>query len=313
MILVRFPLEKHKAYMYNKLKDGENTLEYIKTNLETSLNIDGIYTIHYFEYTKDFSYSGEFHNFWEIVYADKKRVVITADSTELTLEAGQLYIHQPNEFHKIRCDGTRAANSVVISFDCDCPELFSASGKVINCNTEEKQLLGMIVHEASEAFSNPLGSPYTVKMEKAQTTKFAAEQIIRTCIELLLISIVRGNISEEPDNIEKQNTLLMEICEYLESNTDKPLMFDDIRKHFNVSASVIKRLFKSTLGCGIMEHFLHLKIDNAKQLIRETEMNFTEISEYLAFSSPQYFSSAFRRVSGMTPSEYAHSVKLNFR
>ncbi len=288
-------------------------MDYIRTQLEAPLKIDGIYTIHYFEYTKDFSYSGEFHNFWEIVYADKKRVVITADATELTLEAGQLYIHRPNEFHKIRCDGTSAANSVVISFDCECAELFSAAGKVINCNAEEKQLLGMIVSEASDAFSNPLGSPYTIKMEKSATKKFAAEQTIKSCIELLLISLIRGNVSDTYESTEKHNKLLIEICEYLESNIDKSLMFDDVRKRFNVSASVIKRLFKSTLGYGIMEHFLHLKIDHAKQLIRENEMNFAEISEYLSFSSPQYFSSAFRRVSGMTPSEYAHSVKVNFR
>ena len=72
-------------------------MDYIRTQLDAPLKVDGIYTIHYFEYTKDFSYSGEFHNFWEIVYADKQRVVITADATELTLEAGQLYIHRPNE------------------------------------------------------------------------------------------------------------------------------------------------------------------------------------------------------------------------
>jgi len=288
-------------------------VDYIRTNLETPLKVDGIYTIHYFEYTKDFSYSGEFHNFWEIVYADKQRVVITADATELTLEAGQLYIHRPNEFHKIRCDGTRAANSVVISFDCECPELFSAAGKVITCNNEEKQLLGIIVSEAADAFSTPLGSPYTNKMEKSPTAKFATEQIIKHCIELLMINLIRGNITETKTSTDKQNKLLMEICEYLKSNVDKPLMFEDIRKRFNVSASVIKRLFKSTLGCGIMEHFLRLKIDNAKQLIRENEMNFTEISEHLAFSSPQYFSSAFKRISGMSPSEYENSVKLNFR
>lgn len=288
-------------------------MDYIRTNLETPLKVDGIYTIHYFEYTKDFSYSGEFHNFWEIVYADKQRVVITADATELTLEAGQLYIHRPNEFHKIRCDGTRAANSVVISFDCECPELFSAAGKVITCSNEEKQLLGTIVSEAADAFSTPLGSPYTNKMEKSATAKFATEQIIKHCIELLMINLIRGNITETKTSTDKQNKLLMEICEYLKSNVDKPLMFEDIRKRFNVSASVIKRLFKSTLGCGIMEHFMRLKIDNAKQLIRENEMNFTEISEHLAFSSPQYFSSAFKRISGMSPSEYENSVKLNFR
>ena len=115
---------------------------YTRTDLHKVLTIDGIYTIHYYEYTKDFAYSGEFHDFWEIVYADKKGVVITAGATELTLEAGQLYIHKPNEFHTIRCDGMRAANSVILSFDCSSPELLSISGNVITINTTNSILQG---------------------------------------------------------------------------------------------------------------------------------------------------------------------------
>ena len=79
-----------------------------------------------------------------------------------------------------------------------------------------------------------------------------------------------------------------------------------------MSNTSIKRLFQSNLNCGIMEHFLRLKIDAAKQMIRENEYNFTEIAEKLAFNTPQYFSTAFKRISGMTPSEYEKSVKSNF-
>lgn len=287
-------------------------MAYEKTVLDTALKIDGIYTIHYFEYTKDFNYSGEFHNFWEIVYADKKSVVITAGANEMTLKAGQMFIHRPNEFHRIRCDGTSAANSVVISFDCSCKELFDTAGKVLTCSADEKRLMGLIISEALEAFSTPLGSPYTTKMEKSGKGNFACEQIIELSLELLLINLIRDNKADTPSTKREHSRLLIEICEYLESNIDKPLKFDDIKRQFNVSASVIKRLFQSSLNCGIMEHFLRLRIDTAKQLIREGEMNFTEISEYLCFSSPQYFSSAFKRISGMSPSEYEQSVKLNF-
>ena len=61
-----------------------------------------------------------------------------------------------------------------------------------------------------------------------------------------------------------------------------------------------------------MEHFTRLKIDTAKQMIRENELNFTEIAETLGFNTPQYFTTVFRRISGMTPSEYESSVKSNF-
>lgn len=288
-------------------------MEYTRTKLDKNLTIDGIYTIHYFEYTKDFAYSGEFHDFWEIVYADKKSVVITAGTNEKTLTAGKMYIHKPNEFHKIRCDGSNAANSVIISFDSHCPELFNIAGIIIDCSSEEKRLMGNIINEAVDAFSTPLGTPYTSVLEKSVKSSFGSEQMIENYIEQLLIRLIRRNSSQRT---AAKNTsseiLLLRICEYLENNIDKSLSFSDIQKEFNTSASVIKRLFQSNMNCGIMEHFLHLKIDSAKQMIRENEFNFTEIAEKLAFNTPQYFTTAFKRISGMTPSEYAKSVKSNF-
>lgn len=298
--------------LYRLIFQGVNSLEYIRTKLSRPLIIDGIYTIHYFEYTKDFAYSGEFHDFWEVVYADKKSVVITAGAQELTLKAGQMYIHKPNEFHKIRCDGTQAANSVILSFDCSCPELMSIAGMVINCNAEERRLMGLIISEAESAFSTPLGMPYTRVLEKSESGEFGCEQMIQLYMEQLLIRLIRGNKRPVPLKSTVNSTLLPKICEYLENNIDRHLSFSDIQKEFNVSASVIKRLFRDNMSCGIMEHFSRLKVDAAKQMIRENEYNFTEISEKLGFNTPQYFTTVFRRISGMSPSEYEKSVKLNF-
>lgn len=287
-------------------------MEYIRTELKKPLVIDGIYTIHYFEYTKDFAYSGEFHDFWEIVYADKKSVVITAGAKELTLNAGQMYIHKPNEFHKIRCDGTQAANSVILSFDCSCPELMSIAGMIIDCTAEEKRLMGHIIIEAEDAFSTPLGTSYTRVLEKSESGDFGCEQMIQLYMEQLLIRLIRDNKRQITIKTNINTALLPQICEFLENNVDKHLSFTDIQKEFNISASVIKRLFRDNMNCGIMEHFSRLKVDATKQMIRENEYNFTEISEKLGFNTPQYFTTVFRRISGMSPSEYEKSVKLNF-
>ena len=287
-------------------------MDYIRTELSRPLTIDGIYTIHYFEYTKDFAYSGELHDFWEIVYADKKSVVITAGSKEMTLNAGQMYIHKPNEFHKIRCDGTSAANSVILSFDCSCDELMSISGTVITCTNSERKLMGQIIEEATDAFSTSLGTPYTSVLEKSGNGRFGCEQLVQLYMEQLLISLIRGNRRTVEIKKADSGTLLLRICDFLENNIEKKLSFDDIQKEFNISASVIKRLFQNNMSCGIMEHFTRLKIDEAKRMIRENEYNFTEISEKLGFNTPQYFTAVFRRLSGMSPSEYAYSVKSKF-
>ena len=52
-----------------------------------------------------------------------------------------------------------------------------------------------------------------------------------------------------------------------------------------------------------------MKVNAAKQLIRTNKMNFTQISEQLGYTSIHYFSRQFKKVTGMTPSEYASSIK----
>ena len=283
-------------------------MEYFKTHLNCPLNVDGIYTVHYFEYAKDFAYSGEMHDFWELVYADKKNLFITAGAQELELEAGQIYIHKPNEFHNIRCDGKRAANSVIISFDCDSPELFSVSGQVITADEEERKFIGNVVKESRAAFSTRLGDPYISVMEKADNGSFCCEQLIKLNLEMLLISLIRSNENKKTPIIKKNSTILAEITDFLTENVENKVVFEDVVKEFNLSPSVLKKIFREQVGCGVMDYFTRLKIDRAKEMIREEKYNFTEISEKLEFNNSQYFTTVFKRVSGMTPSEYAGSV-----
>ena len=287
-------------------------MEYTRTQLGDSLTVDGVYTIHYFEYVKDFSYSGEFHNFWELVYADRKALVLTAGAKEVRLEAGQMYLHKPNEFHNIRPDYKSTANSIIISFDCDCARLMSVAGVVITCDNEQKRLLGCIINEGARAITTPLGNPYTSGIELKESCDFGSAQMIRSYIEQLLILTVRGSHKPSVTRRRESPRLLIEICEWLEKNTDRQLRFNDILKEFNTSASVVKKLFAEYMDCGAMEYFTRLKIDAAKQMIRENEYNFTEIADRLAFNTSQYFTTVFRRVSGMTPTEYEFSVKANF-
>lgn len=286
-------------------------MDYIKTLLDCPIIVDGIYTVHYFEYAKDFAYSGEVHDFWELVYADKKNLFITAGAQEIELQAGQMYLHKPNEFHNIRCDGKRAANSVIVSFDCSAPELHNISGKVITLGEKERSLLGTVVKEASSAFSTPLGNPYTNVMELSQGGGFCGQQMIRLSIEQLLIRLIRKHINMAPVKINKSNDLLAQITDYLSANVEERLEFKDILAQFNLSASVVKKIFRQQMGCGVMDYFTRLKVDKAKELIREENYTFTEISEKLGFNTSQYFTTVFKRVSGMTPSEYA-KVAIRF-
>ncbi|MBQ8606204.1 MAG: helix-turn-helix transcriptional regulator [Clostridia bacterium] len=286
-------------------------MKYKRVSLDDSLIIDGVYSVHYFEYMRDYVFRGESHPFWELVYADKKGLLLTAGDREITLKSGQLFIHRPDEFHTLRCtDG--AANSVIFSFGSDCERLYDIAGQVIVCGAEERKILGNIIAEATMVFATPLGEMSSSKLVKAEDAAYGGEQLIKTYIEQLLILLIRGK--DQPVRVTRyeNSRLLKQICEYLEKNVESKLRFEDVLGHFNVSASVVKKIFRENMDCGIMEYFNRLKVEAAKQMIREESYNFTEIADKLAFNTSQYFTTVFRRVTGMTPSEYEASVKSKY-
>ena len=96
----------------------------------------------------------------------------------------------------------------------------------------------------------------------------------------------------------------------LEDNIAKRLTLSDICRDNLVGRSYLQKIFREKTGGGAMEYFGTLKIGAAKRMIREGTHNFTEIAALLGYNSIHYFSRHFKKVTGMTPSEYASSVKV---
>ena len=71
----------------------------------------------------------------------------------------------------------------------------------------------------------------------------------------------------------------------------------------------LQQIFHAETGGGVMEYFGRRKIEAAKEMIRRDDGNFTEIANRLGYQSIYYFSRHFKKVTGMTPSEYASGVR----
>lgn len=289
-------------------------MEFADNILKTSIHIKSIISIHYFEYTKGFAFTGEVHDFWEFVYADRNQLIITAGAKEIKLNKGELYLHRPMEFHNLRCEEESIANSVIVTFRSDCPELFSIAGRVIKCDEAAKLYMANIISEATSSFSNFLGDPYDNTLTRRQTQPFGSEQLIMTNIQSLLIHLIRSNATAQETavpnaTLRTNEKLFLEICEFLQKHCKEKISFEQVCQQFNQSSSSLKRLFATRMDCGVMEYFGRCKVDAAKELIRQNNLNFSAIAEELNYSSVQYFSRHFKTVTGMTPSQYATSVK----
>ena len=153
-------------------------------------------------------------------------------------------------------------------------------------------------------------------MERRTDSPFASEQMIQLYLELLLLSMLRRlNQKEKPDPSEKStrkenDTILYQrILLYMKDHLRSQLTLDQICQANLVGKSQLQKLFQKEQHCGVIHYFSYLKIEEAKQMIRQEQANFTEISDALGYTSIHYFSRKFKTFTGMSPSEYALSIK----
>lgn len=290
-------------------------MAYESVFLEKELTIDRIYTIHYFEYRNDFYYAGEQHDFWEFQCVDKGEAEVCAGDACHVLSRGQVIFHKPNEFHNLKATGKNAPNIIVVSFACSSPCMSFFEHKILEFSDTERSLLGQIVAEARHCFSSPLDDPYTQKMEKRSEILFGSQQLLLTYLEQLLIHMLRRYQSSlcypsrEFNNPGTASLPCRKIVRYLEERIRECVTIEDICHDNLIGRSQLQKMFREEYGYSIIEFFTRMKISFAKQLIRENDMNFTQISEFLGYSSIHYFSRQFKKLCGMTPTEYASSIK----
>ena len=285
-------------------------MAYVGTRLRDDITIDEIYTLHYFEYTKGFSFEGESHGFWEMVYVDKGEVIVTADTREMTLTHGDAFFHHPDQWHTVRSES--ASNTVILSFSCSSPIMDWFYNRRVKAGNTQKKLISSILSEGMRCFEGPFGDPYTERLIRKRWAPVGAEQLIRQYLSELLILFMRN----ENDTIQTSSfkshiadSTFDEIESYMQKNISRHLMLTDIAAYASISVSSLREIFRSNGSGGVIDYFIAMKIDRAKWYIREGNYNITQISELLGYSSPHYFSRQFREKTGMSPLQYAKSVQ----
>jgi len=288
---------------------------YVKTILNSVIEIRDIVSLHYFEYVKDFIGIGESHDFWEMVYVDFGEIEVVAGEDSLILRQGQAIFHCPWEFHNIYATGD-FASVFIISFDCFNQAMQFFNHKVLTLNNSERDLIAGILREGKLVFTEPFDIMDQTELIRKPNTVFGAEQMIKMQLEQLLISLYRnasntGNTVTQTTKTQLLNErhVVDTIIALLVDNVYGTISLNEIAARLSFSKSYLEMLFKKNMGIGIMKYFNKIKVNEAKRLISEGKYSFTQIADILKFGSIHYFSRVFKQFTHMTPSGYEKSVK----
>ena len=259
------------------------------------LQIQALYTLFYQEKESGFLFPGEQHPMVELVYVDKGSLHSVADGQDLLLEQGELVLYAPGQWHMQYADIGVAPRLVTISFDVSGVDLSPLTNRKFPVSRSVTGTLQQLLQE----------------YERMQ---LHATDMIFSQLQTLLILLLRQTNTQDQkiqgaNAVNNENAIIGRAQQYVAAHVREKLSVPVVAKNTEVSPSYLTALFQKHLQISPGEYIRRIKLQESRQMIREGSMNFTQIAEALQYSTVHHFSRQFKEKFGITPSEYAKSVR----
>ncbi len=115
---------------------------------------------------------------------------------------------------------------------------------------------------------------------------------------------------EQPPRLGEENGLVQQVIRYLSTQYTEPVSIERMADTLGFNRAYLSRAFKRHTGMTPVNFLLKLRIDKARQLLRERkELTTQQIAASVGFQDPLYFSKQFRRMYGQPPSAYREEMR----
>lgn len=284
--------------------------------LNPIVQIDNLYNIVYHTLQPGFDFKSS-HPFWEIGYIDRGQLNVKVDGEAFLLNPGDFILYAPNVLRVEQNFTNEITNLLTITFEAKLSQDLNFHNTKIHLGYDEMRCIRTIIREATNTYAQ-FTTARGINMDYAEFAPFGGEHIIKNRLEELFVYLYRFNntpVNDETSNSQKfihNRDLVKHIQEYIDRNISEKLTLEIIAKAHNVSVTHLKRLFKAQTGTTIMTYLTEIRLEAAKQLIRDGKYNFTQIAEKVGYDL-FYFSEVFKKKTGMSPSEYAKKAQKKNR
>jgi AraC-like DNA-binding protein len=244
----------------------------------------------------------------------------TATSSEI-LREGDVYISQPNETHWGRdaamhpCTlhwlilGSPRCGFDWAGMDSEWATQLDNRLRAIQARRLRRtpKLSAAIQEIFDEHTSGTCSSAQTI-LQRAN----ARAALQRFLIELIRIYERRVDSAESSDPRQSLPPETARAIEILHQSTHDPNVVRQCWQYVGTDYKTLNQQFVDHLGATISQYWLRQRVRLARERLRNTNVTVTDVATELGFSSSQHFSTVFRKITGLTPSEYRRDIPIAF-
>lgn len=138
----------------------------------------------------------------------------------------------------------------------------------------------------------------------ANSADYIRDMRINEALSSMLTLLMEESWHPEAQRSCTKQQSLMDLKSYLDEHYRTRITLDQLAERFYINKFYLTRVFKTQFGMSINSYLLQLRITHAKQLLRFTDETVEAIGIECGIGPLNYFSRMFKKVEGITPSEY---------
>jgi AraC-like DNA-binding protein len=274
----------------------------------------------------------ETHPGWSLIdriIYDHQLVLVVKGSGETIINgmrykssSGDLYLIKPGVVHSFIAGDENPFDMIVVHFDYfyERERNFWPHKKFHlkeGYDLPEKHLLRDIPMFEGTIFPDCLpGDNYSaieVRMKKMvdiyNSDGLAKELLLKAhLLEILYMIYISLEENKSANSSDPSFEKVKKAFDYINENYMNKMNVQDLAALSNLSTNYFSNLFKQHTGYAPNEYVIRIRIDKAKKLLAKSHATVSEICSKVGFNDIHYFSYYFKKIEGMSPSQYRQSI-----
>lgn len=216
-----------------------------------------------------------------------------SDQNETIIEGGHMVLFRPHEFQKYEYYGTDRTEVFWVHFTGgDVKNILRGYGF-----EDDKKVYGT-------GNSPEFGRIYQRMIMELQGCKEKYKDYLVLLLTELFINVERQLLYSPLLPGKWMDGSIEKAVRYFNEHYNQEINISEFAEEQNMSVSWFIRGFKQHMGVTPMQYILSLRISNAQNLLTSTDYNMTEISSFVGYDNPLYFSRIFKKQVGCSPTEW---------
>lgn len=241
------------------------------------------------------------HDDFELFYVESGTCRFFIEDNMYDIFSGDFMLIPPEVFHYTRYLSGTCKRTVIHFYREDVDDSI-----VKLLPRGENFLSAMRIIQTPEAYREQINLHFTRMLNEKKIADERSAPMLKALFQELLLLCSRecSLLHDLPANIHTTDRQIVQAAQFIRNHYMEHIGAEDIAAAAGYSPNYLSKKFRKSVGVGIHEYLVFIRLQCAALELVTTEDSVTEIAFRCGFSDSNYFKDAFKKKYGLTPREY---------